>query len=153
MSEMEKRKQSDVDSDSLMDDSSDTPSEQPPSKRGRSSATIGNSQRPFVNDLIKEDVMFGFMLGGLAPDRASNNEQKARILFNAFATVATDPQWRNVLNVDFEKLDKCKKAVNDNKGLAEAIDKCVKSGDWQQLFDDSSQFFRCSLMCHFLTTL
>jgi hypothetical protein len=153
MSEMEKRKQSDVDSDSLMDDSNDTPSQQPPSKRGRSLAPIAYSHRPSVNGLIKEDAMFGLILDGLTPDRASNNEQRARILLNVFATVATDPHWRNVLNADFKDLDKCKKAVNDNKGLAEAIDKCIKSGDWQPLFDDPSQFFRRSLPCYSLTAL
>jgi hypothetical protein len=136
MSEMEKRKYCDDDDDSRMDDSNDFPSKQQPSKRNRS-ASPSNSQLPSVNDLLKVNLV----LRGLTAEGAYNNEEKAYILLNVFATVAEDPQWQNVLNADFEKLTKCKEAVNDNEGLAAVIDKCIKSADWQALFNHPSQLF------------
>ena len=113
-----KRKACNVSNDRITSENS---SQQQSQKRAHSISPLMANPKPPVSDLINY-----------------KDEDKAELLWMVFSKVSQNLQWRKVLNPDYNKLDYCTKAVQDNRELANMIQACIKKGDWGPLFEDTS---------------
>lgn len=96
---------------------------------------LSHPELPPVNDLLKGDSS----VDALKPEHGLF---KALLLLTICSVVFRNPQWREILNPDFKKMDKCMEAVEGD--LGNIVDDCFKNKDWQPLFND--RWFNILLM-------